>query len=246
VAIALLTEPHYGPGNAILFLARELALGVAIGGAGGLLAVLGAKQAHRLPAGLLLVGSLAIAALSYGIAGALGGSGFLAVYLVGLAAGDAPLAERQSVIAFHRGTAMVAEIGMFFALGLLVLPSQFGPVAGKALILALVTALIARPVASTLATVGQGFDRSERALLAFGGLRGAVPVILGTFVVIEGIPRGSELLNIVFFAVLVSATLQGPAVSWLAARLNRRRAGTVDPCTEGRLGPRSTVEPGSV
>lgn len=60
--------------------------------------------------------------------GALGGSGFLAVYLVGLALGDAPLSDRDPAIAFHRGLAMVAEIGMFFALGLLVFPSQFGPI----------------------------------------------------------------------------------------------------------------------
>jgi cell volume regulation protein A len=153
------------------------------------------------------------------MAGALGGSGFLAVYLVGLAAGDASFDDREPVLAFHRGLAMVAEIGMFFALGLLVFPSEFGPVAVKAVLLALATALIARPIASTIATVRQGFDRSERALLAAAGLRGAVPVILATFAVIDRVPRATELLNIVFFAVLLSAALQGAAVQALAARL---------------------------
>jgi cell volume regulation protein A len=224
VGIDLITKPHYGAGTAVLFLARELGEGVAVGALGGLLVARGARLAHRLPGGLVLVASLATAALAYGVAGALGGSGFLAVYLVGLAVGDAPLDDREAVIAFHRGLALVAEIGMFVALGLLVFPSQFGPIVVKALLLAFITALVARPVATAVATIGQGFTRAERRLLAWAGLRGAVPVILATFAVIDNVPRAIELLNIVFFAVLVSATLQGTTVQPLAARAWRRAA----------------------
>jgi cell volume regulation protein A len=114
--------------------------------------------------------------------------------------------------------ALVAEIGMFVALGLLVFPSQFGPIVVKAILLALITAVVARPIATAAATVGQGFTGAERRLLAWAGLRGAVPVILATFAVIDGVPRAIELLNIVFFAVLLSATLQGTTVQPLAAR----------------------------
>jgi cell volume regulation protein A len=224
VMIDLITKSHYGAGNAALFLARELGEGVAVGAFGGWLAARGARLAHRLPGGLVLVASLATAALAYGVAGALGGSGFLAVYLVGLAVGDAPLADREPVIAFHRGLALVAEIAMFVALGLLVFPSQFGPIVVKAILLALITALVARPIATAVATIGQGFSGAERRLLAWAGLRGAVPVILGTFAVIDNVPRAIELLNIVFFAVLVSATLQGMTVQPLAARAWRRGA----------------------
>ena len=225
VAIDLITKPHYGAWSVVAFLGRELALGVAVGAVGGVLAARAAAHADRLPNGLVLVGSLAVAALAYGVAGTLGGSGFLAVYLVGLALGDAPLVDREPTVAFHRGLAMVAEIGMFFALGLLVFPSQFGAIAVKAVLLALITALVARPVAVALATIRQGFTASERVVLAWGGLRGAVPVILATFAVIEGVPRSIEMLNIVFFAVLLSATVQGPTVHQLAARLRGREEG---------------------
>jgi cell volume regulation protein A len=143
------------------------------------------------------------------------------VYLVGLALGDAPLVNREAVVAFHRGLAMVAEIGMFFALGLLVFPSQFGSIAFKAILLALITALAARPIASTVATIRLGFTKAERTLLAWAGLRGAVPVIVATFAVIDGVPRGLELLNIVFFAVLLSAALQGATIQILAARIGQ-------------------------
>jgi cell volume regulation protein A len=215
VAIDLITDPHHGALSTVMFLGRELAIGAAVGAAGSLLA----RRAHRLPSGLVLVGSLAAAALAYGAAGVLGGSGFLAVYMVGLALGDARLPERESVIAFHRGLAMVAEIGMFFALGLLVFPSQFGPIAVKAVLVALLTAVVARPLATLLATTGQGFTAAERTLLAWGGLRGAVPVILATFAVIARVPHSIELLNIVFFAVLVSAALQGATLQRLAERV---------------------------
>ena len=218
VTIELITSPHHGVWSTVLFVGHEVAVGVAVGLAGGLVAR-GARHAHRLPDGLALVGSLAAAALAYGVAAVLGGSGFLAVYMVGLALGDASFADRKSVIAFHRGLAMVAEIGMFFALGLLVFPSQFGPIIVKAVLLAIITAVIARPVATTLATIGQGFTKPERVLLAWAGLRGAVPVVLATFAVLDGVPRSVELLNIVFFAVLFSAALQGATVEALANRL---------------------------
>jgi cell volume regulation protein A len=220
--IELIANPHHGVWGTILFLIRELGIGAAVGVTGGLVAAQGASKVH-LPNGLLLVGSLATAALTYGIAGALGGSGFLAVYLAGLALGDARVADRKPMVAFHRGLATVAEIGMFFALGLLVFPSEFGPIAVKAVLLALITALVARPIAATMATVCQGFTRSERMLLAAAGLRGAVPVILATFAVIDGIPRSREFFNIVFFAVLASAALQGPAVQAMAARMRSSR-----------------------
>jgi potassium/hydrogen antiporter len=229
VTIDLITKPYDGAWSVIAFLGRELALGIAVGTIGGLVAARAAAYAHRFPNGLVLVGSLGVAALAYGVAGTLGGSGFLAVYLVGLALGDAPLVDREPTVAFHRGLAMVAEIGMFFALGLLVFPSQFGPIAVKAVLLALITTLVARPVAVALATVRQGFAASERVVLAWGGLRGAVPVILATFAVIEGVPRSVEMLNIVFFAVMLSATVQGPTVHRLAARIRTRDEACASP-----------------
>jgi potassium/hydrogen antiporter len=235
VAIELITRPHYGAWSAVLFLGREFAIGAAVGAVGGLLAARAAAHAHRLPNGLVVVGSLASAALAYGAAGTLGGSGFLAVYLVGLALGDAPLADREPTIAFHRGLALVSEMGMFFALGLLVFPSQFGPIALRALLLAVITVVLARPVAVAIATVRQGFAPAERVVLTWAGLRGAMPVILATFAVISGVPRSVELLNIVFFAVLVSAVLQGPTVHLLAACVQRR-----DSRARSRLGSHDT------
>ena len=77
-------------------------------------------------------------------------------------------------------------------------------------------------------------------MLAWGGLRGAVPVILATFAVIEGVPRGIEMLNIVFFAVLLSAAVQGPTVHQLAARLRGREKSSGLRCAEMGASPTRT------
>ena len=88
----------------------------------------------------------------------------VAVYMAGLALGDADLPDRSSVLAFHEGLASLAEIGMFFALGLLVFPSQLPDSADKGLVLALTVAVVARPIATAIATWRQRFNWRERGL----------------------------------------------------------------------------------
>lgn len=219
VTIELILNPKYDVGDASLFLAHEVGIAVIIGAAVGWLAIAAATRPRRLPTGLALVGSFATAAIAYGTAGALGGSGFLAVYTTGLALGTAGLRDKAAILAFHEGLASVAEIGMFLALGLLVFPSQLGGVAIKGICLAAVTAIVARPIAVTLATWNEGFTRRERIVLSWAGLRGAVPVILATFPVIRHVPHSLEFFNIVFFAVLLSATIQGITIQPLASKL---------------------------
>jgi cell volume regulation protein A len=225
VMIKLIGHPGYGAGEAAVFLVEQILVGGVVGVVVGRLAGAGLSWAGRAdgaggaPAGLLLVGSLAGAGIAYGAAGVLGGSGFLAVYLAGLSLGDVELAERPALLAFHEGLASVAEIGLFLALGLLVFPSQLGHVALKGVLLALIVALIARPVAAGLATVGSGLSRGERVVLGWAGLRGAIPVVLATFPIIAGVPGSLRFFNVVFFAVLVSAVVQGSTVEPLARRL---------------------------
>ena len=83
------------------------------------------------PPGLYPVASLAIAALAFGGADTLHGSGFLAVYLAGLALGSAAIPAQQTITAFHQGLAWVAQVGMFLTLGLLVFPHQLADICGR-------------------------------------------------------------------------------------------------------------------
>jgi cell volume regulation protein A len=212
-------HPDYGPPDMLLLFVQQLGIGLVAGVAVGWLAREAFRRVQLSSPGLYPVASLAAAAVAFGLAASLDGSGFLAVYLTGLALGSADLPARRTVTAFHEGLAWVAQLAMFLALGLLVFPAQLDTVAWQGTLLALVVVFVARPVATALATIGSGFDVREKTLLGWAGLRGAVPVVLAIFPVNEGVTDGREFFNIVFFAVLLSTVLQGttiePVARWL-------------------------------
>ena len=202
-----------------LLVARQLALGLVVG------VLLGAAATWafaRLPASIgafASVASMAAACLSFGAADAIGGSGFLAVYLVGLAVGSTPSRYRRQLVAFHGGLAFLAQVVLFVVLGLLVFPSDLPGVALPALALAGLLSLIARPVAVWASTAFSDFSPRERLFLGWAGLRGAVPIVLATFVLSSSVASGDTIFNAVFFVVLVSTVLQNTTLEWLARRL---------------------------
>ncbi|MES1247907.1 MAG: potassium/proton antiporter, partial [Actinomycetota bacterium] len=181
--IAWIERPHYGVGDFALLLARQLGVGLAVGVVLGIVA--GAVFARIPPsiAAFAPVASVATAALAFGTADAAHGSGFLAVYLVGLAVGSTPSPYRAQLVTFHEGVAYVAQVGLFIVLGLLVFPSQLPHVALAAIGLTATLVVVARPVAVWLSIAPlRAFSRRERVLLGWAGLRGAVPIVLATFV----------------------------------------------------------------
>jgi potassium/hydrogen antiporter len=212
-------EPGYGAGDMALLFLMELGIGLAIGLAVGWLAVEGLRRTRLDSAGLYPVATLATGAIAYGAADALHGSGFLAVYLAGLALGSARIPAKRTVTVFHQGLAWVAQIAMFLALGLLVFPSELDDVAPEGTALALVLVLVARPIAAFVSTAFDRFSVAERFVLGWAGLRGAVPVVLATFPVIDRVEQSATFFNIVFFAVVISTLLQGTTFEPLAKRL---------------------------
>ena len=236
--IEWIQQDDYGVLDMALLFVREMGIGAAVGIAVGMLAVPGLRNARLASPGLYPVATLATAGLAYGGAASLHGSGFLAAYLAGLVLGSARIPAKQTVIVFHEGLAWVAQIVMFLALGLLVFPSQLDDVWLEGTALALVLVFIARPLTAALATAFEPFTAGERLVLGWAGLRGAVPVVLATFPVIEGLDPDREFFNIVFFAVVISTLLQGGTVEWLARRLG---VTTSEPAL-----PRPLMETGTV
>ena len=217
--IDLITKPDAALGDVLVRFAQELAIGAAVGLGLGWLVVQGMRRVPSAPAGLQLVASFTGAALAYGAADVLHGSGFLAVFLAGLVFGTIDVPTRGPVRAFHEGLSSVAEIALFFTLGLFVFPGQLDDVLVEGALLALVLAFVARPLAAALATALDRYSARERLLLGWAGLRGGVPVVLATFPVIAGIPGSLEFFNIAFFAVLLSTLIQGTSLEPLARRL---------------------------
>jgi len=217
--IEWIQEPGYGFVDMASLLAVKLAVGIGVGYLVGRLAV-AAFNAVRLPTdGIYPVATIAIAALSFGLAEVAHGSGFLATYLAALALGGANIPARRTVVAFHEGLGWVAQLALFILLGLLVFPSQLDDVALKGLALSAVLILVARPLATFAATALAPLNVREKVMLGWAGLRGATPIWLATFPVVAGIAGGEEEFAIVFFVVVTSTLVQGASFEPLATRL---------------------------
>jgi len=214
--IEAIKDPSWGVVDAIELTVRSLGIGFVVGIAVGFGALWGLRRVTLPTAGLYPVGSLAAAAVAFGAADAVHGSGFLAVYLAGLVIGSASSPARRTIVTFHDGLAWLAQLGLFLVLGLLVFPADLGAIVVEGTAIAIVTAALARPAAAWIATIGAGFTPGERALLGWAGLRGAVPVVLATFAVTEGVDGGELIFNVVFFVVLLSTVLQGTTIQPLA------------------------------
>jgi cell volume regulation protein A len=236
--IEWIETPDYGALDMLGLFAREIGIGGLVGLGVGWSAVWALRRTRLASPGLYPVATLSAAGLAFGGATTLHGSGFLAAYLAGLLFGSGRIPAKQTVTVFHEGLAWVAQIAMFLALGLLVFPSQLDDVWLEGTALALILVFVARPVPAIVATAFERFSMGERIVLGWAGLRGAVPVVLATFPVIEHVEHSREFFNIVFFAVVVSTMLQGSTVEWLARKLG---VTTNEPAL-----PRPLVETGTV
>ena len=215
--IAWIQRAHYGLADALWLACHELAIGAAVGLAAGALGAVALRRLTLPTAGLYPVASLALAGVAYGGAATLEGSGFLAAFLAGLVVGSVSTPARRTIVSFHEGVAWVAQLSLFLLLGVLVFPSRLGHVVLTGGAVAIVTAVLARPLAAL--AVAWGFNVRERLMLGWAGLRGATPIVLATFPVTAGVPHGRLIFEVAFFVVLVSTIVQGltigPVARWL-------------------------------
>ncbi|HUQ21968.1 MAG TPA: potassium/proton antiporter [Gaiellaceae bacterium] len=218
--IAWIERPDsYGIGDLSLLILQQIGLGLIVGGALGAAAVwVFGRLPHSIGA-FAPVASVAAGALSFGVADVVGGSGFLAVYLVGLAVGSTPSRYRRQLVAFHEGLAFLAQVAIFIVFGLLVFPRELVDVALPGFALALLLMLVIRPAAVLASTLFTGHTWSARLLLGWAGLRGAVPIVLATYVLSSHVSHEDTIFNAVFFVVVVSTIVQGTTLEWLAGRL---------------------------
>jgi cell volume regulation protein A len=218
--IAWIERPDYGLGDLLVLLGRQIGVGLVVGVGLGVVATRLYARLPRAIGAFAPVASVAAAALAFGTADVVGGSGFLAVYLVGLAVGSTPSRYRRQLVAFHEGLAFLAQVALFIVLGLLVFPRQLPSVALPALALTALLVLVVRPAAVWASTAFFDFTQRERLLLGWAGLRGAVPIVLATFVLSSHVAPAATIFNSVFFVVIVSTALQGTTLEWLAGRLD--------------------------
>lgn len=217
--IAMIGPEHHSAGGLIVDFILEVVIGLVVG---LLIARATAFCINRYGLdyeGLYPVVSVAVAILTYGLAAVAHGSGFLAVYVAGVALGNMDFSRRRSVSKFQDGIAWLSQISMFLMLGLLVYPSELLDVAPKALLIAAVLVFIARPAAVFLGLALSKRTWQFKTLVSWVGLRGAVPIVLATFPLVEHVDNAELIFNVVFFTTVLSVLIQGSTVAWVARKL---------------------------
>ena len=208
--------------DALRALLQQFGWGTALGGAAGFAMAELLKRLGRGEDGgggiraLLLVsgGLMVFAATTW-----LGGSGFLAVYAMGVIVGNRARRQVRSSLTAMDGYAWLSQAGMFLLLGLLVTPSNLLTTVWPALGVSLVLMLVARPLSVWLCLAPLRFQAREITFISWVGLRGAVPIVLAVFPVMAGLPGAQIFFNVAFVVVLTSLLLQGSTIAWSARRL---------------------------
>jgi len=210
-----------GVGSVAASLLAQLAIGAAVGLAGGW-ALLAFMRRVPLPSeGLYPLRVLASAMAVYGAATVAGGSGFLAVYVTGILLGDERAPYKGEIERFHASLASLAEIVAFTLLGLTVRLQELGDerVWAVGLAIAALLTVAVRPLLVGLVLWPVRLAPGERLFVLLTGLKGAVPILLGTLIVQAAVPGADRIYRIVFVVVAFSVIVQGGLVPWLARRL---------------------------
>lgn len=218
-AITMLGNPNFNVSEFLATFILQMSLGIALGISFGHAGALFLKKWSLPYQGLYPVYGIGIVLLTFSITQLIGGNGFLSVYLCGIVMGNSPFNYRRQFIKFNDALAWIMQISMFLILGLLVNPSELGGVILVSFACTMLLMFAARPLAIYISLIGSNFNNSEKMLISWAGLKGAVPIILATYPLMEGIPNSQFLFNLIFFLVIISVILQGKSLPWLARRL---------------------------
>jgi cell volume regulation protein A len=198
--------------------ALQMVLGLAVGAVAGSLLVATMRRMVLPDQGLDPLWTLSAAGLTYGLATLAHGSGFLAVFVCGVVAGDARARHQREIEHFHSALASLGEIVAFTVLGLTVSLRSLGT--GSTLWIglgmAVLLALVVRPLLVGLVLARVRLPAPERAFVLWAGLKGAVPVLLGTYLLSAGVRDAHRLYGVVFVVVTFSVLVQGGLVPVMA------------------------------
>ncbi len=215
---------EYGVLGAAGIVVWELVVGVASGLAFGFGGAWLMRRAALPSSGLYPIAVLCLTLLAYGAAAFIHGSGFAAVYVAALVLGNMELPHRVATRSFAEGIAWLAQIGLFVMLGLLLSPERIHlSTVGLAVVAGLVLTFVARPISVWVSALRSDLSWRERTFLSWAGLRGAVPIVLTTIPLAEGVDGAERLFDLVFVMVVLYTLLTGPTLPTVARRLRVAR-----------------------
>jgi cell volume regulation protein A len=194
-------------GEFVTLVLSQLVLGIGIGAA----IAVGSKMLFEKVNvhGVSSMVMVAVALLAYAVPTAVGGNGYLAVYIVGIVLGNIQLREKKEMVNFFDGITGLLQIVLFFLLGFLATPVDMIPVIPEAAAVMLFLTLVARPIAVTLIMTPFGSDWRQQLVIMMAGFRGAASIAFAIIIKLSGLMTDNDIFHITFVIVLMSIAIQG-------------------------------------
>ena len=206
--------------NLLLLIGKQLVLGAAIGIAVASVVILIMTKTELVTEGLDTIFMIGIIAGCFGLSQILGGNAFLSVYLMGIIVGNSRIRNKNILIPFFDGLTGLAQIFIFFLLGLLAFPHKFPDIILPALGIVVFLTLVARPAAVFLLLKPFRCSTKQCLLVSWAGLRGAASIVFSILVIANGAQVSYDLFHIVFMVSLFSVAIQGTLLPAAAKKLD--------------------------
>jgi len=216
----LVMAGNIDPAVVMISFLKEFILGAAIGFSMGKASVWLVNNIKLETEGLYPVLTLGLAIFTYSLTHAIGGNGFLAIYLCAIIMGNSKMVHKRSLIKFYDGQAWLMQIILFLTLGLLVFPSKVVPLIGMGLLISAFLIFVARPLAVFVSLSFFKSNTRSKLFLSWVGLRGSVPIVFATYPLLASFPKSELIFNLVFFISITSVLLQGTTLSYVAKLLH--------------------------
>ncbi len=218
-------DTHVASGHhAITIVAEEIGYGI-LGGAGAGLLVAAVvtigRRKHLIADSWLQVIPVAGAALSYGVAAALGGSGFIAAFLAGMLFG-ALVRESDEASHLSEGLGGLLDGLTFLAFGAVLLGPALAHLSWSILGYAVLSLTVVRLLPVAIALLGTGARRPTIAFLGWFGPRGLASIAFAVIVVEQShLPHVQTILLTTYLTVGLSVLAHGLSAAPLADRYAR-------------------------
>jgi cell volume regulation protein A len=214
--LALVQQPELPVMDMVTMFFRQMLVGGAMGYLAGKAAVWIINKIKLDFEGLYPVLVISLMFIIFSMTDAIGGNGFLAIYISAVYLGNNELIHKKTILKMFDGLAWLMQIVLFLTLGLQVFPSQIVPLFGVGVLISSFLIFAARPASVFISLIPFKMNFRRKLYISWVGLRGAVPIVFATYPMLAGIEKAQTIFNIVFFVSLSSVLLQGTTLSLVA------------------------------
>ena len=216
IAIAMLMGTKSSIGY-MLF--AQVVFGVLIGVAVAVFALLVLQKTNIITESMDTIFVIAMVLVSYALPAMVGGNGYLSVYLTGIILGNSSIRNKKILVPFFDGITNLAQITIFFFLGLLSIPHKLPSVLFTSLLIAAFLLVVGRPLMVFLLMGPFRAGAREQMCISWAGLRGASSIVFAIYAVSHVANLQCDLFHIVYMVSLLSVAIQGTLLPKVAGKL---------------------------